>query len=43
MQLHPALVASLMAERERNLGRNAERTRRIGRRERTARSAPWPP
>jgi hypothetical protein len=43
MQLHPALVVSIMAERERNLKRSAERARRIGRRERTARSAPWPP
>jgi hypothetical protein len=43
MLLHPALVASIMAERERTLRRNAERTRRIGRRERTARGAPWPP
>ncbi len=43
MQLHPALISTLISERERQLLERAERRRAINPRERTVRSAPWPP
>jgi hypothetical protein len=43
MQIHPALVTTLMAERDRELKRRAEQARTAPRGQRTVRSAPWPP
>lgn len=43
MQIHPALITTLMAERDRELKRRAEQARTAPRGQRTARSAPWPP
>ena len=44
MQVHPALVTTLIAERERTLRAHADRARLLPRsRRRTARRAPWPP
>ena len=45
MQLHPAFVHVLLSDRERALRERARRRRVViaGRRERTARTAPWPP
>jgi hypothetical protein len=43
MQLHPAMVTTLISERERELRRRAERRRMQPRHDRPIRSAPWPP
>jgi hypothetical protein len=43
MQLHPALVTTLIAEHERDLHRDARRRQARPRSERPVRSAPWPP
>ena len=41
MNLHPELVTALIAQRERELIRRAERHRVLPRRERPRRNAPW--
>lgn len=43
MQLHPALVTTLIAEHDRALRQRARQERMRPRRERRVRSAPWPP
>lgn len=43
MQIHPALITTLMTERDRELTRRAEHARSMKRSQRTARRAPWIP
>ncbi len=43
MQMHPAFITTLISEHERSMRERAKRARMRPRRERRARSAPWPP